>query len=381
VEGGRAQKRELSIPDFQPEDPNRPDDAKAGARIREVLRSDLLFSRYFSVVDQGGAFTLAAKAGRVQDLVTVSVKLQAASGDALFERYYRQNAQFERALAHKIADDVVRQLTGKPGVAHTRLAFINDQSGSPEIYLADYDGENAQRLTSFKALTLFPRWSPEGKRLAFTSYKGGNPDLFLLDVEKGTARPVSERQGLNIAGGFSPDGTRLAATVSQQKDPNVFLVDLGDGSLKRVTSHFGVDSSPTFSPDGEQIAFVSDRAGNPQVHVQELSTGRVKRLTRLNWCDSPAWSPSGEWIAFAGRANNKDPMDVFLVDVTGTRVIQLTHGEGSNVEPAWSPDSRFLAFTKVQGKRKRIYLMDADGSAPRAAFDLPGNSSNPSWGP
>ena len=200
-------------------------------------------------------------------------------------------------------------------------------------------------------------------------------------MELGRSRLLSDRQGLNLAGGFSPDGAKLAVTLSMQKNPNVFLLSLADGSIERVTSHFGVDSSPTFSPDGGQIAFVSDRAGNPQIHVQELSTGRLRRLTRLNWCDSPSWSPSGEWIAFSGRANNKDPMDIFLVDVTGTRLVQLTHGEGSNEDPAWSLDSRFIVFSSTRGtpKRRRIHLMDADGSAPHPLADIPGNSFTPSW--
>ncbi|MBI5245374.1 MAG: PD40 domain-containing protein [Elusimicrobia bacterium] len=400
VEGARASaKRAIGLSAFTPENPQRPDDAETGARLREVLRSDLLSSRYFDVIEgtdlpgegagaveawktAGAAFLLSAKSAQAQDIATLSVKIvDTASGAALLERYYRQNTRFWRMLAHKAADDAVRQLTGRAGIAHTQIAFINDQTGAKELYLADYDGENARRATSYKALTLFPRFSPDGKQIAFTSYKGGNPDLFLYNLEKGSARAVSERQGLNVVGGFSPDGAKIAVTMSAQKNPNIFILTLADGKALRATSHFGVDSSPTFSPDGEQIAFVSDRAGNPQVHVQELSTGRVKRLTRLNWCDSPAWSPSGEWIAFTGRANPKDKMDVFLVDVTGGRIIQLTHGEGSNEDPSWSPDSRFLAFTSTRSGRRQVFVMDADGSAPHPLADVPGNSSTPSWGP
>jgi len=399
VEGARSTKRAIGLPPFAPESPQRPEDADIGGKLREVIRADLLFSRYFDVVEKeglpgegaaaieawrsaGAALLLSAKSARVQDIVTLSVKIaDTAKGDAVLERYYRQSAQFWRTLAHKVSDDVTRQLTGRPGIAHTQIAFVNDQTGSKEIYLADYDGENVRRATSYKSITMFPRFSPDGKQIAFTSYKDGNPDLFLYNLEKGAVRAASERQGLNIAGGFSPDGARLALTMSAQKNPNIYILTLADGSIRRLTSHFGVDSSPTFSPDGEQIAFVSDRAGNPQINVQEIATGRVKRLTRLNWCDSPSWSPSGEWIAFAGRANQKDKMDIFLVDVTGTRLIQLTHGEGSNEEPSWSPDSRFVAFTSTRGGRKQVFLMDADGSAPRPLANIPGNSSEPNWGP
>ncbi|MBI3566385.1 MAG: TolB family protein, partial [Elusimicrobia bacterium] len=119
--------------------------------------------------------------------------------------------------------------------------------------------------------------------------------------------------------------------------------------------------------------------GNPQIYVLDLGSKQARRLTNMNWCDAPAWSPTGEWIAFAGRANRKDKMDVFLVDVTGGSVRQLTHGEGSNEDPSWSPDGRLLAFSSTRTGRSQVFVMDADGSAPRLAADVPGASSTPHW--
>ena len=88
---------------------------------------------------------------------------------------------------------------------------------------------------------------------------------------------------------------------------------------------------------------------------------------------SPAWSPTGEWIAFSGRAHRQDKLDIFLVDVTGNQVRQLTHGEGSNENPVWSPDGRFLAFISTRStpdteeakeRRKRsIELVETRGLA------------------
>ncbi|PIR18498.1 MAG: hypothetical protein COV48_07185 [Elusimicrobia bacterium CG11_big_fil_rev_8_21_14_0_20_64_6] len=72
---------------------------------------------------------------------------------------------------------------------------------------------------------------------------------------------------------------------------------------------------------------------------------------------------------------------MFLVDITGSQLRQLTHGEGSNEDPAWSPDGRFLAFSSTRGKRSQIWVMDADGSAPRLMADAPGSSVTPHWSP
>ena len=170
-------------------------------------------------------------------------------------------------------------------------------------------------------------------------------------------------------------------TLSRGKSPNLFLKEVAGGPAERLTSHFGADSTPTFSPDARQAAFVSDRSGNPQIHILDIPTKKITRLTHLNWCDAPAWSPTGEWIAFSGRAHNKDKMDIFLVDITGGQVRQLTRGEGSNEDPAWSPDGRFLTFSSTRGKRSQIWVMDSDGSAPRLMADVPGSSVTPHWSP
>ena len=378
----------LALPAFTAADARKGEDALLAKSIRDIVRSDLMLSRRFDVKDEeagaapaaNASWRLKAAAGREGDKRTVQVRLENGAGaEAVFERFYKQDASWLRPLAHRISDDVVKAATGRDGIARTRIAFINNQTGHKELYVMDYDGDSPKRLTDDKSIDLLPRFSPDGRRVAYTSYKDGNPDLFMLDLETGRAITTSDEQGLNIAGGFSPDGKKLLMTLSRGKSPNLYLKDLDVGTVERLTFHFGADSTPTFSPDARQVAFVSDRSGNPQIYVLDLATKQARRLSNLNWCDSPAWSPTGEWIAFAGRANRKDKMDIFLVDITGGQIRQLTHGEGSNEDPTWSPDGRLLAFSSTRDVRAQIYVMDADGSAPRRAADVPGASSTPHW--
>lgn len=376
-QGSGANLIKLALPEFTGD----------SAGMQDIVRGDLLFSRYFAVlVDQdykakGAAWLLSAHVSNINNKIIVGAKLtDLNSKELVFDRQYRQDLAYRRSIAHKLSDDVVKAVTGKAGIANSQIAFANDQSGHKELYLVDYDGANLKPLTKNRSITILPRFAPGRKRLAYTSYKDGNPDLFIFDLEQGKSRPVSTQQGLNIAGGFSHDGNQLLMTLSRQKSPNLYVKDLNSGSVTQLTQHFGADSSPTFSPDSSQVAFVSDRAGNPQIYVLDMATHRAKRLTNLNWCDSPSWSPTGEWIAFAGRVNNKDKMDIYIVDVTGNQIRQLTKGKGSNENPSWSPDGRFLAFASNRnGKKPSLYVMDADGSAPHKVADIPGGSYTPNW--
>lgn len=398
---GRSQAPALALgmPPFLAQDVGRGPDALIARQLQEIVRDDLLFSRYFQVIEQGPLFTganlaailpewkllkagwvLTARAADLGSKISLTVQLtDLGSGESLFERHYRQDRAFLRSLAHKASDDVVLALTGRNGIAHTQIAFVNNQSGNKEVFIMDYDGAGARQLTNDRSISLLPRLSPDRKRLAYTTYKRGNPDLYLLDLEAGRGQSLSAEQGLNIAGGFSPDGAQILMTLSRQASPNLYLKTLADGGVSRLTQHFGVDTSPTFSPDAAQVAFVSDRSGNPQIYLLNLTTQRAKRLTRLNWCDSPAWSPTGEWIAFAGRAGVRDPIDIYIIDVTGTQIRQLTRGEGANENPTWSPDGRFIAFISTRNKKPELFMMDADGSAPHRLADLPGSSFTPNW--
>jgi TolB protein len=399
-QGAAASRVQLVLPPFAAEDVKRPEDSLAAKQLRDVARADLMYSRYFEVVEDGpplesmakpealsaywkprGAnWILAVTAGQSADKLSLSAQLiDVQSGRAVFDRTYKQDARFSRSLAHRLSDDVVQAVTGRSGVAHTQIAFANDESGHKEIYVVDYDGANLRRLTKDGSIDILPRFSPDRKKLAYTSFKDGNPDLFELDLDAPKPRSLSSEQGLNIAGGFSPDGSQLLMTLSRGRSPNLYVKSLSDGALSQLTQHFGADSSPTFSPDAGQVAFVSDRAGNPQIYVLDMTTRRAKRLTNLNWCDSPSWSPTGEWIAFAGRANTRDKMDIFLVDITGNQIRQLTHGEGSSENPSWSPDGRFIVFSRRGPKGSQLFVMDSDGSAPHPLADLAGSSSTPSW--
>ncbi|MBI4056338.1 MAG: PD40 domain-containing protein [Elusimicrobia bacterium] len=377
---GEEKKMALFMPPLEGEGPQGQNLAQ---KIWDVLRADLLYSRYFEVTSKGP--TRLQIKGKVQDLkdkVVLEAKLlDTQNNDTIVEKYYQLPVSDFRQAAHLFADEVVLRVTGKRGIAHTRIAFSNNQTGFKEIYMVDYDGANLKQLTFDQSMTLIPRWSPDGRHLVYTTYRHNNPDLYDLDIAQNKISPLSTYQGINMAGGFSPDGSLLAITLSKEKDPNIYILSLRNRKMSRLTFHRGVDASASFSPDGRQVAFISDRSGNPQLYLIELDSSRTQKLTNLNWCDSPIWSPTGEWIVFAGRTSVMNRMDIFLTDLTGNQLRQLTRGEGSNEDPSWSPDGRFIAFTSTRNGRKELFIMDADGSSPHPIARIPGNSFTPSWSP
>ena len=78
-----------------------------------------------------------------------------------------------RRLAHKIADEVVLQFTGEPGIADTKIAYVTGPRGAKEIVMADYDGAGIDPVTKNGSINLSPVWSPDARSLAFTSLQAG----------------------------------------------------------------------------------------------------------------------------------------------------------------------------------------------------------------
>ena len=399
--GAEVKKTAMGLSRFLPARPDKPEDLALAEAFREIVRADLLYSRYFDVKEDAlskanldtsreslawwkglAGHLVTAKAQDAGNVWTFNARLHdLATGRVVLEKFYQGEKRAMRRAAHMFADDVVLKVTGRPGIAHSKLAFTNNATGRKEIYIVDYDGGNLTRLTSDNSINLLPRWSQDASRIYYTTYRWGNPDMFEIDLKAGKIRPFTTFQGLNIPGGFSPDGMTMVMTLSRGGDPGIYSLNIVTKQLKHLLKGFGVSSSPTWSPDGTQVAFVSDRAGNPQIYVLELATGKTRRLTRMNWCDSPSWSPSGEWIVFAGRETTKEKLNIFVTDLTGSQIRRLTNKAGDNEDPSWSPDGRFVGFPSTRRGRRELFIMDADGSAPHPLTDLKGHTFTPNWSP
>jgi TolB protein len=365
--------------------------------VREVLKKDLLFPKLFQVIEGGGnkaqgkaplrrwadlgadvvATVVVEKSlGRIQ---LAGALVDVASGDKLLEKKFSLPQEGERAAGHAWADEVIRYFTGQPGMAGSRIVFVNDATGSKEVCAVDYDGSNFRRLTSDRSIALFPKASPDGKKLVFTTFKEGRPTIHVMDIDGRNRRSLCRYEGLNSVAAWMPEGGELVATLSLGRDPSLHMVD-GEGRvLRTLTNAAAVDTAPAPSPDGLQVAFTSDRTGRPQIYVMNTSGANLRRLTFTDGqCDSPAWSPQGHIIAFTMSERGKN-FDIHTVEVGTGKIERLTYGEGDNENAAWSPDGRWLVFTSSRRGKPELFIMGADGSFPRPVAELPGRSFTPHW--
>ena len=137
-------------------------------------------------------------------------------GRLVFNKIYRslKNDINARKLAHSLASDIIKKLTGKPAMFNSKIVFSSDRTKNKEIYVMDWDGFNQQRVTHHKSIALSPSWSPDGQAVIYTAYayhpkiKSKNADLFLYDLKSKKRWLVSYRRGNQLGGFISPKWKR-----------------------------------------------------------------------------------------------------------------------------------------------------------------------------
>ena len=295
----------------------------------------------------------------------------------LGKRYEISSDQVKR-VAHRFANEIIGLLTGERGVFGSKLLYVSKVGRYKEIFISELDGADVKQLTRDKGLAMSPAFSPNGKNVVFTSYKTRRPELYILDSNGGSARQITSREGLEIGAKFTNQGLMTSAEV--RNSSQIVLMSMKGEVLKQVTDSGSINISPSLSPDGSQVAFCSNRGGNPQIYIAPTSGGEAKRVSfsSSNYCTSPSWSPKGDKIAFVCRDAG---FHIYVSSPTGERPIQLTFS-GSNEDPSWSPDGRYLLYSSTAGRGGRsIMIASVQTGVTKQLTVSSSEDSQPSWGP
>jgi TolB protein len=352
-------------------------------RMVETLSKDLKFSGYFNV--EGVKFTDNIEK-EMKGMVTQIIIIGEQKGEILnikVEDGLEKNLLFEssykllkdpRELAHLICDDIVEKLTGKRGIARSKILFTSDKTEKKQIYMIDYDGYNLKQLTNVDYLVNFPRYF-EGNKILFVSYENGWPKISKMDVSSGKIETFIAYPGLNACVSPCKKTREIALVLSASGDPEIYLFDFDGKIKKRLTYNKKIDSSPSFSPDGKSIAFVSDRDGKPQIYIMDRDGYGVRRISYISgYCTSPVFSPDGNFIAYIYSEGSVFALAIYDVNTKKTKTFSGLNCE----EISWAPDSRHIVYSKIE-KKQSLIIIDIFTGETRTLISGNFNCFSPNW--
>jgi Tol biopolymer transport system component/DNA-binding winged helix-turn-helix (wHTH) protein len=236
----------------------------------------------------------------------------------------------------------------------TRIAFQSNRSGSTEIWLADPQGADLDRLTAFNGpVTNAPAWC-SGGRIAFDSRASGLSAIYIEDLSERVPRKVSTSRANLAWPVWSQDCRWLFAT-----DPNyrLYRVPSAGGPAELFTDHPSTYSSVS----GERLVFNVTRADGIVLWVKPVDGGPeapLEGMPKLSYAD--AWVAGRTGIYYTDALSRPVTINYYDFASRTTRSLMTLKqapvtvaGPGISV----SPDGRWLLYSQTDDQQSEIMLV------------------------
>jgi TolB protein len=210
-----------------------------------------------------------------------------------------------------------------------------------------------------------PHRSPTGKYVwpIYNTY-----DIFVADLNGNILSQLTNHSSYDAEATVSPNGDKIVFTSDRSGDLELYVMDIDGSNVVQVTDELGYDGGAFFSPDGSKLVF---RASRPQsdeeikvykdllaqglvqptqmeIFVCDVDGSNLRQVTNLggaNW--APFFHPSGEKILFSSNhsAERGFKFNLFMINLDGTGLEQITYDETFDSFPMFSFDGKYLVFS------------------------------------
>ncbi len=310
----------------------------------------------------------------------------------------------------------IRQLTfgGNNAEAYWRqddqlLVFQSDwlainPQGCDQIFVMRPDGgllEDSSRyrmVSTGKGRTTCAFFLPDNRRIIYASTHAAGPecppvvrqaegryvwpvydtyDIYVTDLEGSYHELFIGGPGYDAEATVSPDGRYVVFTSTRSGDLDLWRYDLQTGEYLQLTHELGYDGGAFFSPDSRMIVWRASRPKGKEaevyrsllaqglvepahlnIYVADVNGEHVRQVTDLpgaNW--APYFHPDGKRILFVSNHHTLDQggrvFDLFLIGIDGTGLEQITHSGTFDAFPMFSYDGKRLVFASNRNVERR----------------------------
>jgi tricorn protease len=267
-----------------------------------------------------------------------------------------------------------------------RVYFLSDRNGPTTLFFYDLKTNAVQEAIHNQGLDL--KSASLGPDAIVYEQFGG---ISLYDLKTGQTRPVAIRvQGdfaevraklVNvgkqlITPAVSPNGARAVFAARGE----IITIPAEKGDPRNLTNTPAVmEREPQWSPDGKSVAYLSDESGEYALHVRPQSgAGEVTKVAlKPGFYLAPRYSPDSKKIALVDSFQR-----LWYVDLETKKQVEIDKDtyqmRTGNIAGAWSPDSKWLAYSKVlPNELSAIYLYSLTEAKSTQVTDGMSDATNP----
>ncbi|HEY8183718.1 MAG TPA: hypothetical protein VII32_15855 [Thermoanaerobaculia bacterium] len=176
--------------------------------------------------------------------------------------------------------------------------------------------------------------------------------------------------------GFAPNGDQIALFVKKERGRNLMLINALNGRIERsVPLPQEQELSPAYSPDGKRIAYAGYVGSQDDIFVYDIESGKTTNITNDKFFDgAPVFSPDGKWLVYSSVVGGYAKLFKLNVANPAER-FQITTGNWNDIDAWFSPDSKrvFFSSDKQTGRNveKASEILEAAENKAKRQGDTP----------
>jgi len=266
-----------------------------------------------------------------------------------------------------------------PDSDSTDVIYSLEVGDNADLFKISSLDENTVRLTNSAGADVFPAWSPNKQLIAFISDQNGVDALWLMDVNGESKRQLTG-PSVDVADfRWSPDSVQIAVEIVASGGRLISIFDTETDELSSLTAVTEDARIGDWSPDGEWVVYEAAESADSAIRrrnptgVDEITIAEGRGL-------NPRWSRNGQWIAFS-RVNGDDSVDLVVLDKDGNGESVVAAGVNRNVVHDWSPDSKQIVYVIGSGSDAEIYVAGRDGKDVNQLTSNRVEDRQPRWSP